>query len=273
MLGSFSSRRSASRSSGRVLVIASRRAALLLFGCVVLVIAASRTRAEPDGVGLILSKLPPQASATYKAIRMRAGKATGQVLPLTKTEVWSVPAEKVEAVKSAARVHGVEVDVLDADWNHVFRPPPADLQLTAQQEAMMQHAHAEKATTAIGIVAAAAPALVEYALTKDAAAKLPAKDAPKIVVTLSDKSLLTLTRTSVDIKPDMCIWRGAVDGTDMPATIMWWPRGKMAGRIQHRGHVYAFRHIGGEVYAIIETSEALMPEDHPPPSPRKNGAR
>ena len=129
--------------------------------------------------------------------------------------------------------------------------------------------------TAIGIVAAPAPALVEYALTKDAAAKLPAKDAPKIVVTLSDKSPLTLTRTSVDIKPDMCIWRGAVDGTDMPVTIMWWPRGKMAGLIQHRGHIYAIRHIGGEVHAIIETSEALMPEDHPPgpPSPRKDGAR
>ena len=252
----------------------SRRAALRLLS-VALVIAASRARAEPDSVGLILSKLPPQASATYKAIRSRAGKASCQILPLTKTEVWSVPPDKVEAVKSAARAQGVEVDVLDADWNHVFRPPPADLKLTAQQEAMVQHAHAEKATTAIGIVAAPAPALVEYALTKDAAAKLPAKDAPKIVVTLSDKSPLTLTRTSVDIKPDMCIWRGAVDGTDMPVTIMWWPRGKMAGLIQHRGHIYAIRHIGGEVHAIIETSEALMPEDHPPgpPSPRKDGAR
>ena len=68
----------------------SRRAALLLLS-VALVIAASGAQAEPDSVGLILSKLPAQASAAYKAIRMRAGKATGQVLPLTKTEVWSVP--------------------------------------------------------------------------------------------------------------------------------------------------------------------------------------
>ena len=254
---------------------ASRRRAIPLLSFVVLAIAAHSAHTESDRVGLILSKLPPQGSAAYEAVRMPAGKAKGQILPLTKSEVWSVPARKVDAIKSAARAHGVDVDVLDADWNHVFRPPPADLKLTAQQEAMMQHAHAEKATTAIGIVAAPAPALVEYALTKDAAAKLPAKDAPKIVVTLSDKSPLTLTRTSVDIKPDMCIWRGAVDGTDMPVTIMWWPRGKMAGLIQHRGHVYAIRHIGGEVHAIIETSEALMPEDHPPgpPSPRKDGAR
>jgi hypothetical protein len=254
-------------------VTASRRAALLLLSFVM--IAASRAWAEPDRVGLILSKLPAHASAAYTAIRLRAGKATGQVLPLTKTEVWSVPPERVEAVKSAASAQGVEVDVLDADWNHVFRPPPADLKLTAQQEAMMQHAHADKATTAIGIAAAPAPARVEYALTKDAAAKPSAKDAPKIVVTLSDNSPLTLTRTSVDIKPDMCIWRGAVDGTDMPVTIMWWPRGKMAGLIQHRGHIYAIRHIGGEVHAIIETNEALMPEDHPPrlPSSPKDGAR
>ena len=245
-------------------MIASRRRAVSLLSFVVLAIAAHSARAEPDHVGLILSKLPAQGSAAYKAIRMPAGKAEGQILPLTKAEVWSVPSQKVEAVKSAARAHGVEVDVLDADWNHVFRPPPADLKLTAPQEAMMQHVHADKATTAIGIVAAPAPALVEYALTKDATAKLSAEHAPKIVVTLSDKSLLTLTRTSVDIRPDMCIWRGAVDGTDMPVTIMWWPRGKMAGFIRHRGHIYAIRHIGGEVHAIIETSEALMPEDHPP---------
>jgi hypothetical protein len=138
------------------------------------------------------------------------------------------------------------------------------LKLTAQQEAIMQRALAEKATTAVGIVAAPAPALVEYALTKDAAAKPPAKAAAKIVVALNDTLVLTLTRTSVDIKPDMCIWRGAVDGTDMPVTIMWWPRGKMAGFIQHRGHLYAIRHIGGAMHAVIETSEALMPEDHPP---------
>jgi hypothetical protein len=248
-------------------VTASRRAALLLMSFVVLAIAAHSTRAEPDRVGLILSKLPPQGSAAYSAIRTPAGKGTCQILPLTKTEVWSVPSQKVEAVKRAARAHGVEVDVLDAEWNHVFRRPPADLKLTAQQEAMMQRVHADKATTAIGIVAAPAPALVEYALTKDAAAKPSAEDAPKIVVTLSDTSLLTLRRTSVDIRPDMCIWRGAVDGTDMPVTIMWWPRGKMAGVIQHRGHIYAIRHIGGEVHAIIETSEALMPEDHPPAPP------
>ena len=39
----------------------------------------------------------------------------------------------------------------------------------------------------------------------------------------TEDTALTITRTSVDIKPDMCIWRGTVDGTDAPATIMWWP--------------------------------------------------
>jgi hypothetical protein len=242
----------------------------LLLACLfVLANAAAWAEAGSTRIGLIMSRLPPQGSQTYKAIRRRAGKATGQVLPLTKTEMWSVPRENGEAVKNAASAYGVGVDELDADWNHVFRSPPGDLKLNEQQAAMMKHAHASKATTGIGIVASAPPALVEYALTKDAAAKLPGKDSAKIVLTLSDKTLLTLTRTSVEVKPDMCVWRGAVDGTDMPVTIMWWPRGKMAGHIQHRGHIYSIRHIGGEMHAIIETSEDLMPEEHAPVPPSR----
>ena len=71
-------------------------------------------------------------------------------------------------------------------------------------------------------------------------------------------------RTSVDIKPDMCIWRGAVEGTGAPATIMWWPGGKMTGTVQHQGRIYSIRHMGGEMHAVVEMGEDRMPQEHAP---------
>jgi len=62
----------------------------------------------------------------------------------------------------------------------------------------------------------------------------------------------------------MCIWRGAVEGTDAPATIMWWPGGKMAGTLQHQGKIYSIRHMGGEMHAVVEMGEDRMPQEHAP---------
>ena len=75
---------------------------------------------------------------------------------------------------------------------------------------------------------------------------------------------LTIVRTNVDIKPDMCIWRGAVEGTGAPATLMWWPGGKMAGTVQHEGRIYSIRHMGGEMHAVVEMAEDRMPQEHAP---------
>jgi hypothetical protein len=248
-----------------------RRAAPLpgLLLLLLMILAAGRTDAAEERVDLMLAKLPPHGSAGYKAIRREAGNATGEFLPLTKAEMWSVPRKNVAAVKRAASELGAVVSELAADSNYVFRPPPLGLQLDEQQETMLKHARGAKATTRVGIVAAPPPALVEYALTKGVKGKVPADRGSKILVALNEATLLTLTRTSVDIKPDMCIWRGEVDGTDMPVTIMWWPGGKMAGLIRHHGHIYSIRHIGGEVHAIIETNEDLMPDDHAPPRPTR----
>jgi hypothetical protein len=62
----------------------------------------------------------------------------------------------------------------------------------------------------------------------------------------------------------MCIWRGTVEGTGAPATIMWWPGGKMAGTLQHEGRIYSIRHMGGEMHAVVEMSEDKMPQEHAP---------
>ena len=238
-----------------------------LLGCLVwLGMSPALAQADPKRVQLIMSKLPPQQSATYKAIKRLAGKATGQALPLTRCEVWSVPKGKVEAVKKAAAQHGVTVKALGVDWNHVFHKAPADLSMNDTQKTMMEHAKASKSTIGVGMMAAPFAPMVEYALTKEAGAGAQAhsNDPAKITVALSENTVLTITRTSVDIKPDMCVWRGRVEGTDAPATIMWWPGGKMAGSVQHGGRIYSIRHMGGEMHAVIEMSEDKMPQEHAP---------
>jgi hypothetical protein len=82
---------------------------------------------------------------------------------------------------------------------------------------------------------------------------------------LSDKKALTIVRSKVDIIPKhRCTWRGTVEGTGAPVTIMWWPGGKMAGTLQHEGRVYSIRHMGGEMHAVVEMAEDKMPQEHAP---------
>jgi hypothetical protein len=200
----------------------------------------------------------------YASIRKRAGRATRQVLPLTKAEVWSVPKANADAVKKAAARHGVAMSQLAASWNHVFHRAPVDRKMNDRQKSMVDRAKSSTATIGVGMMAAPLPPMVEYALIKDANNPAAAKEAAKIGVTLSDQTSLTITRATVDIKSDMCIWRGVVDGTGAPATLMWWPGGRMAGIVQHEGRIYSIRHMGGEMHAVVAMGEERMPREHAP---------
>jgi hypothetical protein len=236
---------------------------------------------------LIMSKLPSQNSAAYKAIRKLAGNATGQVLPLTKSEMWSLPKANVDAVKKAAAAYGASVYQLGDDaWNEVFHPMPGAkgtaerrkavkdratssgeakrIFMTEKQKIMRERAKASKGTMSVAMMLAPPPGAVEYALTKDAGANAPAQ----IKLPIDEKSVLKIKRTHVATKPDVIIWRGTVDGTGGPATLMWWPDGKMTGTVQQERRIYSIRHMGGEMHAVVEMSEDRMPPEHPSMSSR-----
>jgi hypothetical protein len=222
--------------------------------------------AGPDRVPLIMTKLPPSGSAKYKAIISKAGKARGQVLTLTKTEMWEVPKENVEAVKKAAAAHGAAATQVGADYNEMFHPAPVDM--SPKQSGMMEMAKASKSTMGVGMMATPMAPMVEYALTKDAGPNIVAppatREAAKIRVKLNDTTELTIVRSNVDIRKDMCVWRGEVEGTGAPATIMWWPGGKITGTVQHQGRIYSLRHMGGDMMAVVEMAEDKMPQEHAP---------
>jgi len=236
--------------------------------------AAAVAQAEPETIPLIMVK--PQGAGfgtgdlrrLYTALKKRSARATSQVLPLTKAEVWTVPKDDVEGVRKVAARHGVAMSNLSAAWNHIFSKAATDAKMNDKQKLIVDRAKTSAATTAVVLMAAPAPAMVEYALTKDASTPRAIKDAASITVALPDDTMLTIRRESVETKSDMCTWRGVVETTGAPATLMWWPSGKMAGTVQHEGRHYSIRHMGGDMLAVVEMSDERMPEEHAPISAR-----
>jgi hypothetical protein len=246
-----------------------------------LLTAGTALAADSAAVELILSNLPPKGSEAYNELVTLAGKeATHQLLPMTQSEMWSVPKQNVDAVKKGAAGRGAGAYELGADWNQVFLLMPGARGswermkavtgrvmsskekmlafMTEKQRIMRDRAQSSKAVTSVDMVLAPPPGAVEYALTKPASEREPAK----IKVPITEKAVLTITRTSVEASSGMLVWRGTVDGTGAPMMLLWWPDGRMAGTIQHEGHIYSIRHLGGDMYAIVEMSEEQMPTEH-----------
>jgi len=233
--------------------------AIALWGCVLwLGLGAGASRASDERVALVMTKLPPPGSPQYQAIRKRAGEVVVQPLRLTKAEAWSVPKASAEAATKAAAAQGVEVTTLAANWNHIFAPAPAGTAMTAEQRAMVQRAMASPSATAIATFLPPRAAVVEYALTREAGA--PAS----IRVSLGKDTTVTISRTHVTVMADMLSWKGRVDGTGAPATLMWWPGAQMVGAIHHEGRIYSIRCMHGVLHGIVEMREDKMPPPHAP---------
>ena len=104
-------------------------------------------------------------------------------------------------------------------------------------------------------------ATMEYALTKRMNA--PAGSAPQtILIPLNDKLTVTARRTEVSKTDDGYIWRGVIDGSGEPVTLLWWPSGRLAGTVMYRGHAYVIKNLGGNMHGMLELTPDKMPPDH-----------
>jgi hypothetical protein len=228
--------------------------------------ALAQPTAEEERVDVIVSQ-PEQGQRRhslrgfFSSMKARFAKVTGHVLPMTRCEKWSVAKKDLEKVKREAARQGVVVTQLGADWRQLMRASE-DTQLDAKQKAMVDRAKASKATLGVKIMRAPPPAVLEHALTTEIKNADGTSQPAKITVALNDSTTITIVRTSVDIKPDMCIWRGTVEGTEAQVTLMWWANGKMTGTVQGRGRPQSIRHLGGRLYAVVEMGEDRMPQEH-----------
>src|SRR5262245_3778187 len=242
-------------------------AAPLLAAVIALGAGTALAQDNSDSVEVIVSQSDASAKKRlsvrgfFNLVKRTAASLTGYALPLTKCEKWTLPKAQLESVKKAAAKQGLLVTELGPGWDHVFQATPPELNVTAKQKSIIDLAKTGKATTGVKIMSGPAPSMLEYALTKDAKAKAGA-EAAKLTVALSDNTVLTIARTSIDIKPNLCIWRGEVEQTGGLVTLMWWPNGQMAGTVQDQGKIYSIRHMGGQFYAVVELSTERMPQEH-----------
>ena len=234
-------------------------AALLSIGLSFIGVGKALSQTSREHVPLVLSRLPPPNSAAYKAVRARAGDVAVRALTLTKAEMWSVPRPNAEAVASMAPRYGIQVSRLEERWNHIFVRAPAGVAMDASQRAMMQRAMASNAATDIALFVPPQAGVVEYALTRNQSAAASGDTAIKVTL---NHTIVTIHRTGLSMKPDMLVWRGIVEGTGAPATLMWWPGAQMVGVIQHEGRTYSIRCVHGVLHAIVEMSDDRMPPEH-----------
>ena len=259
----------------------SRAVLPLLVGlCAGLAATPALAQVDEQRVNLIVSKAAPQAKQAkskgglsdahaFAETKKHAGDASGHALGMTKAETWSVPKSKVEAVKQAAAKFGLTVTEAHEGTNHILQAKPADnMTLTDKQRAMMDLAKSTKGTMNVSLVLGPTPEMLEHALSRKTSDGSTMDDLFQIKLCVSGDETLTINRTSVDIKPDRSIWRGIVHGTGARVTLMWWPSGKVTGTVQRDGRIYGIRHLGGRAYAIVEMSEAEMPDEHAPMSSR-----
>ena len=236
---------------------------LVAFAFGVVIIFSNVSAADDDGkIGFILSNLPPTSSTQYKALRKAAGKADGQSLDMTKSEMWNVPEERAESLIAAAARQGVTVTRLDETWNHALAPMKSGSPMSPAQQEMMRQTMDSKAAMGMSMMALPNAGVLEYALTKDMhEAGAPA---PALVIPLNDTLSVTARRTGIAKSAENYIWHGRIDGTDDPVTLLWWPSGRLTGSVTYRGHVYAVKSIGGDVHGVIEMSPDRLPPEHAP---------
>jgi Metallo-peptidase family M12 len=228
-------------------------------------------QAHGDSVRVILSNPADTTSpfrqsvrqGAYDAIRQRAGSsASVQVLPLTRTEVWSVPRGNVTAVRTEAQRHNVAVELVAASPGPIIdAKAAAAVSMSATQKQVFDQARASLAAVGIKMMQLPSPPIMEYALSSGGAA---AQTPCRMTIELKAGEAVTITGRSVEKRDDLYVFRGTVDGTGAPATLMWWADGKMVGTVQHAGHTYVFRHMGGVVHAVVEINMARMPQEHAP---------
>ena len=217
--------------------------------------------------GAVLSNLPAHGSAGYNELLNAAGNPDGEALDMTKSEMWNVRPERLEALIAAAAKHGVTITPLDSTWNHALAPMQSGTPMPIEQQEMMHKTMQSKAVMGISIMGLPQDNVLEYALTKGMHSNRKVPSGTSLVIPLNDKITITARRISITKTADGYVWRGAVDSTDEPVTLLWWPGGRLSGSITFKGHVYAVRNMGGNMHGVVDMMPAGLPPEHAPMAP------
>ena len=214
-----------------------------------------------DQFEVILWHLPAKQSAEYKALRDVAAPSGGQDLAMTGAEMWTVPDARYGALREAATKQGVTLRRLDDSASPELATVMTGSKMTPVQQEMMHKAMESKAAVGMSMIMLPDAATMEYALTKRM--NEPAGSAPQtILIPLNEQLTVTAQRTEVSKTDDGYIWRGVIDGSGEPVTLLWWPSGRLAGTVMYRGHAYVIKNLEGNMHGMLELTPDKMPPDH-----------
>ena len=82
---------------------------------------------------------------------------------------------------------------------------------------------------------------------------------------LPDGKQITLARTQPTVKTERgYTWRGQVESSGEPATLLLWNDGHLSGHFGYQGRVFIISHTGGGVHTMSALDPGKLPPDHGP---------
>jgi hypothetical protein len=224
---------------------------------------AAARRAKVD---VIVSNLPAPDSPAYQAFYKAVGSPKKETLEMTNSERWTVPPARLAVLHKAAEALGVTVLRLDANRNRLFEPMAKGQPMSETQKSMMDATMSSPAVVGATMMMVPEASKVEAALTRGMHDRRAGAPPAMLTVPLSETSHVSVRRTSIAKSGDAYVWRGVVEGTDEPVTLMWWPDGHVSGTIHHGTRMFQVKDMGGGMHAVIEMARKMMPPDHAPAS-------
>ena len=210
---------------------------------------------------VILSHLPAKQSAEYKALRDVATPTGEQDLAMTGAEMWTVPDARYGALREAATKQDITVRRLGDSATPEVATVMSAASMTPAQQEIMHKTMESKAAVGVSMMKLPDPATMEYMLT--ARMNAPEGSAPQTaLIPLNDKLTVTARRTELAKTDDGYIWRGVIDETGEPITLLWWPSGRLAGTVMYKGHAYVIKNLEGNMHGMLELTPDKMPPDH-----------
>lgn len=186
---------------------------------------------------------------------------------MTGSEMWSIPADRLEALAKAASARGVKIMTLGTNANRVLAPMGPGSEMTPAQKSMMDHTMGLPSVMGVEMMAPPPPAVMEYLLTKGMRDESEGAPPPILEIPLNGKLTVSARRTSVAKTKDGYIWHGETARAGEPVTLLWRPGGRLSGTIAHEGRVYTVKDAGGGMHAVTGIDPAKLPPEHGPAAP------
>lgn len=229
------------------------------FGAISLTNESAWSAGEKDQASLILSNLPAKASAAYKALPDLASAAEGEDLDTITSEKWLVPQDRNEVRVKVAAEKNVRASRFRQDLHQILEPVVRSEKMSSKQQARIQRTRQSTAAIDVRMMKLPAPDVLDYSLTNPDAP-------PTLVIPLKDDTSVTLRRTSLLETTKGFEWRGLVEETGEPVTILSKHGTRLAGIVNYGGLIYVVKCVGGELHAVVEFSPDRMPPEHAPAS-------